>query len=88
MFTQPDSALGDLTLEEMRTKGGVSISNSSDVLSPAEKSDVLARSVDFESLRMRAGRWTGRVGVEVALLLDMLCFRHSRYWLPLETRPL
>ena len=70
MFTQPDSALGDFTREEMRTRGGVSISKSSDVLSPAEKSDVLARSVDFESLRMRLG--TGMVGVDVVLLPAML----------------
>ncbi len=72
MFTQPDSALGDLIREEMSARGGVSISSSSDVLSPAEKSDVFARSVDFESLRMRAGRWTGRVGVDGVLLPAML----------------
>lgn len=72
MLTQLDSAFEDLIREEMSTRGGVSISSSSDVLSPAEKSDVLARSVDLESLRMRDCCRTGMVGVEVALLLAML----------------
>jgi hypothetical protein len=90
VFTQPDSALGDLIREEMSARGGVSISSSSDVLSPAEKSDVFARSVDFESLRMRAGRWTGVDAVPLPAMLMLLCSLSHKHAIgfSLETHPL
>ena len=51
VLTQPDRAPEDLIRDEMSTRGGVSISSSSEVLSPAEKSDVFAELV---SLKRRA----------------------------------
>ena len=50
VLTQLERVPEDFTRDEMRTRGGVSISSSSDVLSPAEKSDVLA---ELDSLKRR-----------------------------------
>ena len=61
MFTHVDSVPEDLTRDERITSGGVSISRSSDVLSPAEKSEELA---GFESLRRRACCRAGTTGVD------------------------